>query len=159
MEQLPELDWLKWTLLRAKEIARSKNWQPLSPSHLVRLVSNPERRLVVGADELVDAVLESLKRMEDELHGETPTIEFLWDKIGQNRYKPKDENSFSNYVKSHLGRDLKQRAVITREVEIRRGEKTDIRVDAIVKDKSANHDVVSVIIEVKGCWHQNSTPR
>ena len=39
-----------------------------------------------------------------------------------------------------------------REVEIKRGEKTDIYVDAI-RNHGNVYDTVSVIIETKGCWH------
>ena len=66
----------------------------------------------------------------------------------------------SDYIKSHLNAELRQRGVIVnREVEIRSGiidpgEKTDIHVDAISRNaKSNTFDRVSVIIEVKGCWN------
>lgn len=58
---------------------------------------------------------------------------------GVKRQRPKEENAFSDFIKSHLGRDLKERGVIVnREAEIRRsigtspGERTDIHVDAVL---------------------------
>jgi hypothetical protein len=66
------------------------------------------------------------------------------------RYTPKQENSISDRIKRHLEDDLKQRGIIAnREPEIRRGQETDIRVDAITPSR----DKISVVIEVKGCWH------
>ncbi len=44
--------------------------------------------------------------------------------------------------------------IINREVEIHRGERTDIHVDAVVRGSNGKiYDSVSVIIEVKGCWY------
>jgi hypothetical protein len=48
---------------------------------------------------------------------------------------------------------------VGQEVEIRRahgagtGEKTDIRVDAVCRDEYGQVDRLSVIVDVKGCWH------
>jgi hypothetical protein len=60
-------------------------------------------------------------------------------------------------VKRHLDEDLRHRGVIiNREVEIRRGERTDIHVDAIVPTSDGQlYDSETVIIEVKGCWHED----
>jgi hypothetical protein len=60
-------------------------------------------------------------------------------------------------VKRYLDEDLRQRGVIiNREVEIRRGEQTDIHVDAVVRASDREmYDSVTVIIEVKGCWHED----
>jgi len=121
------------------------------------------RRLVQNGEQLLAVVTESLVRLEDTLHGETPAHIFLWDVIpageGEKRYRPKDENSLSDYVKLHLERDLKQRGIIVlREVEIRRaaggdpGERTDLYVDAYVPGPDYTRiDTLTVIIEVKGC--------
>ncbi len=70
-----------------------------------------------------------------------------------------DENDLSNYIKRFLDRDLaKSGVIVNREVEIRRklgdggapGERTDIHVNARVPQTSKE---LTVIIEVKGCWH------
>jgi hypothetical protein len=70
-------------------------------------------------------------------------------------YKPKDENSFSDFVAVHLDEDLRQKGIIVnREVRIHRGERTDIHVNAVVLiPQEGGYDSVSVIIEVKGCWN------
>ena len=83
--------------------------------------------------------------------------------MGEDTYRPKDENSFSNWLKLHLEADLKTRGIIAnREVEIRRGEgkgqgeQTDIHVDAIIREHPENeiYGKITAIIEVKGCWHE-----
>ena len=106
-------------------------------------------------------LLESLKRLELELQGETSSARDIWDKVNNNnKFKPVDENAFSDYVKRYLDRDLKSRGIIVnREVELRRaygglaGERTDIHVDAVLKKPNGEFDSITVIIEVKGCWH------
>jgi hypothetical protein len=76
-------------------------------------------------------LIESLQRLEEKLQGETPAAQFLWDQDGGS-YRPKDEKSFSDYVKIYLEDDLTVRGIIVnREVEIHRGERTDIHVDAV----------------------------
>ena len=154
-QELPELDWLRWTLLRAQDIARQRNWKPLQPEDIFKMGNNQEARLVQNGHQLLDVLIESLKRLEEKLQGETPAAQFLWDEIGNSLYKPKDENSFSDYVKIHLDEDLRQSGVIVnREVQIHRGQRTDIHVDAVIRNSNNDvYDSVTVIIEVKGCWN------
>ena len=136
------------------------------PEEILKLAGDPQRRLIRDGDDLLDVLIESLNRLEAELQGETPAAPFLWnewkEKNEKKRYRPKDENAFSDYVKRHLEGDLKQRGIIAnREVEIRngegsgKGERTDIHVDVSVQSSRGKvRDRVSVIIEVKGCWHK-----
>ena len=81
----------------------------------------------------------------------TPAIPDLRDKD-----RPKDEDHFSNYIKRHLSDDLNRQGIISnREVQIRRGEFTDIRVDAVRKVSHNDPlDLVTVIVEAKGCWNK-----
>jgi len=154
--ELPELDWLKWTLWEAQNNARRCTWVPPQPADILEMASDSRKRLVQSGDQLLDVLIESLERLEEELQGETPAARDIWDRTETNMYKPIDENDFSDYVKRHFDKDLKKRGVIiNREVEIHRGERTDIHVDAIVRGSNGKiYDSVSVIIEVKGCWHQ-----
>lgn len=161
--ELPELDWLKWTLFEARNITRRSTWIPPRPADILKLTNNQKGRLVQNGDQLLNVLIESLKRLEAKLQGETPAAIDLWNEISKNVYRPRDENRFSDYVKRHLDEDLKQTGVIVnREVEIRRGEgttpgeRTDIHVDAIIRDPDGKvYDSVTAIIEVKGCWNQD----
>ncbi len=159
-KELPELTWINRVLLEAKTIRRRKEWNPPTPSEIFELLTNTEKRFVQDGNELLNVIVESLEKLERELQGETPSAIFLWDKVGDNSYKPKDENTFSDYVKLHLERDLKYRGVIiNREVELRRkqggskGERTDIHVDAVIEINGEVLDQITVIIEVKGSWN------
>ncbi len=160
ISELPEIDWLKWVLLEAQERARQGSWIPLCPKDILKLASSQQTRLVQNGEQLLDILLESLSRLEIKLQGETPSVIFLWD-AHKKKYRPKEEESLSDFVKIHLDEDLRQRGiVVNREVVIRKGqggspgERTDIHVNAIRRDSNGNkYDVITAIIEVKGCWN------
>ncbi|WP_226574440.1 NACHT domain-containing protein [Microseira wollei] len=163
IQELPDIAWLRKTLIDAQANMRRKTWQPPQPEQILQIVSDSTRRLVQNGQQLLDVLLESLKRLELELQGETPAVRDLWDKVDDKKFKPVDENAFSDYVKRFLDKDLKSRGiVVNREVELRRnyggspGERTDIHVDAVVKKPNGElYDCITVIIEVKGCWHKD----
>lgn len=160
---LPELTWLTWTIIEARDLLRRREWAPPLPEHIVRLAMEPSRRLVQSGQNLLDVLVESMNRLQQDLHGETPTVQFLWNtwRDGGVKQRPKEENALSDFIKSHLERDLKERGVIVnREVEIRRrigtspGERTDIHVDAILPGGTTEtYDTISAIIETKGSWN------
>ena len=160
LAELPYLDWLKWYLLKAQTNMRRKTWVPIKPGELLALIKSKRSRFVQSGEQLIECILESLAGLEIKLQGETPAAIDLWNYVN-GKYTPKDENTFSDYVKRYLEEDLKNRGiVVNREVEIRRGqggspgERTDIIIDAVVIDREgAPMDVLSVIIEAKGCWH------
>ena len=157
VQELPELAWLKWTLLEAKVIARRHTWLPYKPEEILKIVTNRQLRLVNSGEQLLDVLVESLKRYEAKLQGETPSAIDLWN---ENPHGPKDEGRFSDHIERHLKEDLCPRGIIVnREVQIRRGvgagtgERTDIHVDAVTQSQGETYDSVTVIIEVKGCWN------
>jgi hypothetical protein len=99
-----------------------------------------------------------------ELQGESPGAVDLWDEVSPGVFKPKDENRLSDYVARHLRRDLsrKRGIIVNREVEIRRGsggaegERTDLKIEARTLEPHAEQfGLVTVIVEVKGCWHRH----
>lgn len=162
-DELPELNWLNQALINAQNVTRRKTWRPSQPEDLIKMMSNQRLRLVRSGEDLLDILIEALKRLEAKLQGETPAAIDLWGPIpGKNNcYRPKDENHFSDYVKRFLDDYLKHKGVVVnREVEVRRsmggnpGERLDIRVDAVIKDASGKvYDSVNAIIEIKGSWH------
>lgn len=154
--ELPDLPWLKWTLLDAQAIARRHTWNPWKPADILRLAANQESRLVQNGDQLLDVIIESLRRLEAKVQGETTIVHLLWDKKAKNKFCPKDEPSLCDFVKWQLEEDLRGRGIIiNREVQIHRGERTDIHVNAVILGQDeVPYDSVTVIIEAKGCWHE-----
>ena len=156
MRQLPELTWLKWQLLEAEDVTRRLTWHPITAADILKIAGDRDARLVQSGDG--SCPKPSWNRSRDsrrKWHGETPAIPFLWDKSEAGSLRPKDEYALSDYVKLHLEQDLKEKGVIcNREVQIHRGERTDIHVDAVVPgQKNGSYGTESVIIEVKGCWN------
>lgn len=149
----PQHKWLQqYTLVETRRIALQKTWHPPAVKQIFKLVENHELRLVNSPDELMDIIIGSLKRLEGKLQsGEHPQAINLW-----NEKRPKDENRLSDYVKVHLEEDLKNRGIIVnREVEIKRGNKTDIHISVYGRDHLGRPtgEPMKVTIETKGCWH------
>lgn len=162
----PEQPWLSEVLLEAQATERRSSWTPPGPADLRRLFSNRHARLVTNAPQLLDVIRESLDRLAETLHGELPARTNLWDEVRAEIYRPKDEEHLSDTVARHLRGDLVDRGIIAnREVQIRRrevpaagggqpGERTDIRVDVATRPTAGGQpEILTAIIEVKGCWH------
>jgi len=142
MEQLavarPDLTWLRWAAVEARGNMLRGTWTPPRPEILLRLSRDCDLRLVESGEQLLNVVIASLRRLQQELQGENPAAPDLWSKLCNGVFRPKDENELSDYVVRHLRRDIQMRGIIAnREVEIRRGEgdakveRTDIRIDAV----------------------------
>jgi predicted NACHT family NTPase len=157
----PHLEWLKSALLEVQHIIRQATWTPPAPFEVLLLSQDSRRRLVQNGDELLVVIQEALGRLERQLQGEMPAAIDLWNNPG-GVYSPKDENTFSDYVKRFLDAELNEPrgVVINREVVIRPGtgredgERTDLYITATPFDPARKaYDIVTVIMEVKGCWH------
>jgi predicted NACHT family NTPase len=151
--RMPDLD-LKQVLSDAKANTRKKNWQPLTSRELFAFIDRKDARLVRDGDELLEAVMDSLASFGTKLQGETPLSQFLWDKVDKKIFRPKDEAAFADLAKDHLQTELVSRGIIPkREVEIRRGQETDIHVDAVSKGEGGLYETVSVVVETKCSWN------
>lgn len=155
--ELPALDWLGLAFERAEKSSAEKTWLPPRPRDVISMVRNSNLSLVKSGEQLLEVVVESLQKIQIKLQGETPLAPFLWDNSGKNK-KPKCENECSDFIVSQLRDELVNHGIIlNREVEIRstssgnKGERTDIHIDAVSSNNS--HDIIKVIVEVKGCWH------
>lgn len=153
--------WVEFALIEADNVARADSWVAPEPEDVLSLLDKPRVRLVQTEDDLLAVVEESLARLQQELHGENPAVDSLWNEW-DGRFKPKSETSLSNEVKRHLDRDLRLSGIISnREVEIRspeaerKGQDTDILVQAMTPSRHGRDaNVVSVIVETKGCWNR-----
>lgn len=170
-DTLPEQEHLRYSVYRALEAFRGQNWQPLSPAQLLELALEPDARVVLTERHLQQVVMESLQRMNEDLQGETPTAIRLWNECvwhpkaaggggcricghEGSRFTPKDEERLSDEVKRHLEHDLKRRGIIiNREVVIRRSDRTDLYISTFIEERGERRDQITVIVEVKGCWH------
>lgn len=160
--QLPELQWLPFRLREAEQLMRIRTWAPLSVADVRRVTNNTRAQLVQVPGDLADVIVESLRRYQDELHGEQAPVRGLWDRqASTSAFRPVEEDAISDHVKLFLQRDLARSAiVVNREVEVSRvpgapiGTRTDIRVQAIRREEGSNVlDTITAVIETKGCWN------
>lgn len=153
-DSLPHLPWLSDALEDAVNLMRATQWQPLAPSDLLRAIQEPAVVAIQSGQDLLNAVVDSLRGFEAELHNELPAVRDLWDHVGPDLWRPLSENEASDRITRYLRHDLLERGVVVgREVQIRPGEETDIHVDAI-RESGGVRDVITCIIETKGCWHR-----
>ncbi len=165
MQTFPDLDWMPQAVQAGAEAMRRRSPWWHQAKDFLELVAIAEKRFVRSVDELADVVLESLERLEMRLQRqETPLASYLWnewrgekgaDGKKELRFKPKDEESFSDWVRVHLHDDLAGRGIIIgREVKISKGERTDIHVSTFkTQHNSKQRELLKVIVEVKGSWH------
>jgi len=153
----PEKDWLKWAAHQARKKALDATWVPPEVPELWKLLTDPMARQISTDDDLMTAMLSSLGRLQDDLHGSPYMASFLWNEHDK---RQKGESRLSDFVKYHLNNDLGKRGIIiNREVEVRNlkdigvGERFDLLIQAAVAHQSQvlSENVVSVVIEVKRC--------
>ncbi len=166
-QQHPDHQRLVHLLYQALEQARRRTWVPPTVTEVMQLCSNPKARLIASEADLMDVVVDSLEEIGRELQGGLMQAHPLWSEWPDPKkdtgkrgpkikhYQPKDEENFSRYVADQLGHKLKIKGVIIdREVEIRKGQYTDILVHAAPKSRSrGTFEQVTVVIEAKGSWH------
>jgi len=160
MERFPEYRWLDRQLEEAKMLARAATWRPISPAQFLEVARDTNRRFVETPEQLMEAILGSLVRLQARLRDELPAVKDLWNEA-KGVFWPKDEQVLSTYVARHLRDDLSSRGIIVnREVQIRpgtgnrTGQLTDLHVDATIPGRSADsYERTSIVIEAKGNWH------
>ena len=120
----------------------------------MRLGQSRDKRYVADAATLKQILLDALEEIAIELRGALGLSLQLWN-TAPHRI-PKSENEISNVLAQWLRTKLAgDRAVINREVEINPppggagGDRTDVLVQA-----AGAHDVVTVVVEVKGAWNE-----
>jgi hypothetical protein len=160
--RLPRHRWLRYHFDQAELMACASTWEAQSPHDIIAIASDRQKRFVESSGQLLDVILDSLSRLQAELHGELASVCDLWNSRNAHWW-PKQEEDVSDYVARHLKRDLTDRGIIfNREVQIRRsrrgempGQNTDIHVDAIPAEgtKAQLYGPINVVIEVKGSWN------
>lgn len=162
---LPQYDWLGYSVSRAREQQGRAAWCPVSPADLFALADDRRRRLVRDGEQLLSIVVESLGRYQRYLQGDLPAVVDLWDYSTKSRPRPRDEGHFADHIARFLKSDLEGRGIaVGCELVVRRGGKgraaglrTDIYVTAAVASAvgadRTDGEIASVVIEVKGSWH------
>ena len=153
-ERHPEYVGLSTLIGIARNRLLEQTWEPIAPDDLLKICADKERRHIRNESQLLDVLLESLRRLDNELQGTPPAAQFLW-----NKNVPKEEEALSDYIDLYFKKDIRDRGiVVNREVQFRRklggepGEVPDILVQATTRDQETGI-IFQIAIEVKGCWH------
>jgi hypothetical protein len=123
--------------------------------------SSRRAAIVRSEGDLLELVIDALRRYESELHGAQTPVQFLWHRQRGGGAIPVDENAFSDHVTLFLQSALVENGVIVnREVEVGRvpgspvGDRTDIKVEAVRRGTGIEGaETIMVVIEAKGCWN------
>ena len=83
--EFPSLEWLKIIFMDAQALARRNTWNPPSPKDILKLASNPELRWIENGDQLLEVVIETLRKLNDDLQGKTPAAFDLWNEVTWNQ--------------------------------------------------------------------------
>jgi hypothetical protein len=147
---------LTYVRIRAEEAWRINSWIPPRPEDVITLAADAQRRVVLSEVDLQRVVVESIGRIQAKLAGEGQAHQ-VWDTAAR---RPKRETEVAAWIADRLREDLRGRGiVINREVEVRVnprggiGERTDIHIDALAGERVEGAPQVTVVVEVKGCWH------
>lgn len=160
--RFPQYRWLGFHFDLAETLACAVTWEPPAPKDILAIVADHNKRFIESGEQLLDVVLESLRRLQRELHGDLAAVGDLWNSDKKDWW-PKQEEDVSDYIARFLRKDLVDRGiVINREVQIRRGRRgempgqnTDIHVDATQRAgfQTDHYGAISLIIEAKGSWN------
>jgi hypothetical protein len=136
-----------------------KAWTPPTIADVTRLLLDTNAHLVTTSEDLLEVVIESLQRLQSRITDTAnPLVYDFWfiGKFGNTEcnHGPHYEEQIAQHIAAWLQDDLQSRhpTVINREVVPRRGQRTDITVEATLR--SGNETLIpKVIIEIKGNWH------
>jgi len=159
-----EATWLLYRYQQTLSAVRRNEWQAFPLSDLAAVLTGDNKRIVRDNGDLMNLVLESLGALQQHLTESTlPAVEDLWQWEGaglkRKNFRHKDEEAVSDYIARWL-RDrigAESGVVVNREVQPRRGKRTDIIVEAwshSLDGRNRQETPMSVTIEVKGCWNR-----
>jgi len=150
---------MQWHLRQSTERWRMKSWNPPTIADVTRLLLDPKAHLVTTSEELLEVVIESLRRLQSRITDTAnPLVDDFWfiGRLGNTdrNYGPHSEEHVARRIAAWLQDDLQSRhpTVINREVVPRPGQRTDITVEAPLRSRNETL-VPTVIIEIKGNWH------
>lgn len=164
-KKLPHLDFIQNALIETKNKTIQEIWIPPTVDQFLNSIKQPGSIIVQNGEHLIDAVIETLKKLEGKFHGENPAIIDVWNDLGNSVFRPKEETQFSDYITRYLEDNLKEIAIFVKpEVQIRRGigkgpdritgQRTDIYIEAAIPGiEPDKYEEVKLIVEVKGCWN------
>jgi len=158
--ELPELEWLARVVEQGETRTVAATWTPPTPSEIIALAVERSRRYVASGDQLLEAVVDALEVVQRDLNSELSGAAELWHRR-QDGLTSVSEPEGSSWLQRRLTEKLSgDRGIIFhREVQVTHpagpalGQRTDLHVNAVVPHRDAAAEILTTIIEVKGCWN------
>jgi len=158
--ELPELEWLARVSEEGEVRMLAATWAPPDPQTVIALAAARSQRYVVSGDQLLEAVVDALEVIQQELAADPSWANDVWHRR-DGGFEPVSEPEASGWVQRRLREKLTgERGIIfQREVQVTQppgpwlGDRTDLHVNAVVQHRDAPAEELTTIVEVKGCWH------
>lgn len=143
----------------AEDAFRSRRPRP-SPAEIIGLAQHNDASIIRGPEHLIQLVKHRVDRLQDRYHrGDHSLVTDLWDLDSGH---PQHEEPISDVLADHLRKSLSGARVIDREVQAvpsqtgtGRSRSIDLKISAATGTLTQHADVATVVIEVKGLWHQD----
>jgi hypothetical protein len=149
-----------WRYRECLATYRKQLWRPHTPEVVLEMAGDYAFRLVLNENDLMEVILESLQRFQKQLvASKNAQVGDLWNYEGagnqRKHFSPKDEEDLSGKIAGWLQNDLgpTRGVILNREVQLRRGQRTDVLVEATAAAGSGL-GTLTLVIEVKGCWNR-----
>ena len=151
--QLPnESSWLGPIVEDTRENYFAFTWIPINAGELIDVSRTANNRVVRTSAELISVIVESLGRLEANLHGEPRMARYLREGRTHDA-KPLSEEEVSDYIANHLNNDvINTGLIVSREVQIQQAPARQ-RIDLKVSTISQSEAPINLVIEVKGDWN------
>jgi hypothetical protein len=159
-QELPELEWLARVSEESEARTLAATWEPPDPQTVIALAAARSQRYVASGDQLLEAVVDALEVIQQELAADPSWANDLWHRR-DGGFEPVSEPEASGWLQRRLREKLMgERGIIfQREVQVTQppgpwpGDRTDQHVNAVVQHRNAPAEDLTTIVEVKGCWH------
>lgn len=142
---------IDWHRHAATQIRAGAGWTPLPPSEFLKLANRPQARLARNQDELLEAVIECLRRWETSLET-VGSWDHLWDlKTRSSRPEKRIAREMRDWLKAHLD------VLVEREIELASEDRADVVVQTQPTDGAS--PTLTVVIELKKFRQNNAKER
>ncbi|MFA7002790.1 MAG: hypothetical protein WC429_02030 [Verrucomicrobiia bacterium] len=152
-------EYLMWFYHKALHNRLRRLWaiHVLSAGEVLSLSRSRNARLVETEDDLLNAVMESLERLQREMKlGGLISVHDLWNTPVRQPASPKAEDFVSRKIAAWLRTDLGSAVIVNREVQVESlgSGRVDLKIQALSKS-AVNPRSLVVVVEVKRCSHKD----
>ena len=159
--EFPDENWLKMEIIDVDRNYLRECTPVYTAEEINRIIANSEDAIINSSRDLLRVIYALLEDYQIYLTGkDSPRVDDLWNYDNKGGVSHKNEEHFSNHLKSFLTMRLNGKNIaINREVRLNngikgaKGSQTDIWINAFSHNGSKN---LTLCIEVKGSWNRET---